>query len=112
MKGGSVLTLPKGVKIETSDREGKVVYLSSAAQKQMIDAFSLQPSVQQDLQMLQKYYEDARSTLGITDSYQGKKDATAMSGTAKQAQIAQAQGRLECKHAMKEQSYILSLIHI
>ena len=54
MKGGSVLTLPKGVKIETSDREGKVVYLSSAAQKQMIDAFSLQPSVQQDLQMLQK----------------------------------------------------------
>lgn len=106
MKGGSVLTLPKGVKIETSDREGKVVYLSSAAQKQMIDAFSLQPSVQQDLQMLQKYYEDARSTLGITDSYQGKQDVTAQSGIAKQTQIAQAQGRLECKHAMKEQSYI------
>ena len=99
-KGGSVITLPKGVKIETSDREGKIVYLDSPQQKAMIDAVTLQTNVQQDLQMLEKYYIDAKSTLGINDSFQGKRDATAISGRAKQAQINQAQGRLESKSAV------------
>ena len=93
LKGGSVLTLPRGVRIETSDREDKLVFLDNAGQKAMIDAINLQPSVQQDLQLLSKYYEDARSTLGITDAYQGKRDNTAVSGTAKQFSAAQAAGR-------------------
>ena len=105
LKGGSVLTLPRGVRIETSDREDKLVFLDNAGQKAMIDAINLQPSVQQDLQLLSKYYEDARSTLGITDAYQGKRDNTAVSGTAKQFSAAQAAGRIESKIRLKNMAY-------
>ena len=105
LKGGSVLTLPRGVRIETSDREDKLVFLDNTAQKAMIDAINLQPSVQQDLQLLDKYYEDARSTLGITDAYQGKQDNTAMSGTAKQFSASQVAGRIESKIRLKNMAY-------
>ena len=50
-------------------------------------------------------YEAARSTLGITDAYQGKYDASAVSGTAKQYSINQAAGRMESKRIMKQEAY-------
>lgn len=105
LKGGSILTIPKNLKIETSDKELKVVRIESPDQMNMISAVSLQPSVQQDYQMLMKYYDDAKSTLGITDSYQGKPDHTANSGTAKQAAIQQTGGRLLSKIKMKNAYY-------
>lgn len=105
LKGGSILTIPKDLKIETSDKELKIVRVDRADQMSMISAVSLQPSVQQDYQMLIKYYDDAKSTLGITDSYQGKPDNTANSGTAKQAAIQQASGRLLSKIKMKNAYY-------
>lgn len=48
----------------------------------------------------QRYYM-AQSTLGITQSYQGKADNTAVSGRAKEAQIMQAAGRQRSKQVMK-----------
>ena len=47
----------------------------------------------------------AKSSLGITDSYQGKYDASATSGTAKQYQINQAAGRLDSKRTLKNEAY-------
>lgn len=105
LKGGSLLTLPKGMRIETSDRECKVVQVQNPTEMSMIAAISLQPDISQDYRMLQKYYEDAKSTLGITDSYQGKQDMTAQSGVARQAAIQQAAGRLLCKIKMKNAFY-------
>jgi len=106
LKGGSVLTLPRGVRIETSDKEDKLVYLDTPVQKNLIDAISLQPSVQQDLQMLNKYYEDARTTLGITDSFQGRDTSAAESGVAKQFSASQSASRLEHKKKLKNASYV------
>lgn len=106
VKGGSVLTLPKGVKVETSDKEMKVVYLDSAAQASLINAVPLEPSIQQQLAMLDIIYRDAQSTLGVTDSFQGKQDSTATSGTAKQASISQAAGRFSSKRENKKSAYI------
>lgn len=105
IKGGSVLTLPRGVKIETTDKELKIARLDSPDQKAMIDILNMQVNINQDLTMLSKAYEDARSTLGITDAYQGKYDASAVSGTAKQYSINQAAGRLESKRVMKNDAY-------
>lgn len=106
LKGGSVLTLPKGVKIETSDREDKLVFVDNVAQMQMINAITLEPSIQQDLTMLDIIYKDAQSTLGVTDSFQGKQDSTATSGTAKQASISQAAGRFSSKRENKKSAYV------
>ena len=105
LKGGSYVTLPRGVKVETTDQELKVVRLDDPQQKSMIDVMNLQVNIQQDLQMVNKAYEDARSTLGITDAFQGKYDPSAVSGTAKQYSINQAAGRLESKRVMKNDAY-------
>ena len=50
-------------------------------------------------------YEEARQALGITDSYQGRRDATAQSGVAKQFAAQQSAGRLESKRVMKAAAY-------
>jgi len=105
LKGGSIVTLPRGVKLETTDRELKIARLDDPQQKAMIDVLNMQVNINQDLTMVNKAYEDARSTLGITDSFQGKYDPSAVSGTAKQYQINQAAGRLESKRVMKNDAY-------
>ena len=105
LKGGSIVTLPRGVKLETTDRELKIARLDDPQQKSMIDVLNMQVNIQQDLTMVNKAYEDARSTLGITDAFQGKYDPSAVSGTAKQYSINQAAGRLESKRVMKNDAY-------
>ena len=105
LKGGSIVTLPRNVKLETTDKELKIARLDDPQQKAMIDILNMQVNIQQDLQMVNKAYEDARSTLGITDAFQGKYDPSAVSGTAKQYSINQAAGRLESKRVMKNDAY-------
>lgn len=105
LKGGSIVTLPDDVKIETTDKELKVVLLDNPSQKALIDVINIQPDVSQDLNMMALSYEFARSTLGITDAFQGKYDASATSGTAKQYSINQAAGRLESKKTLKQFAY-------
>ena len=105
LKGGSIVTLPRNVKLETTDKELKIARLDDPQQKAMIDVLNMQVNINQDMTMVNKAYEDARSTLGITDSFQGKYDPSAVSGTAKQYQINQAAGRLESKRVMKNDAY-------
>ena len=103
-KGGSLVTLPKNVKIEKTDEELKVAYVT-AAEKAMIDVYNIQPNVINDQNALEANYEWARSTLGITDSFQGKRDATATSGKAKEFAASQSAGRLESKRVMKRAAF-------
>lgn len=105
LKGGSIVTLPEDVKIETTDKELKIVRLENAAQKALIDVLNLQANINQDIELMALEYDYARSTLGITDAYQGKYDASATSGTAKQYSINQAAGRLESKRVLKNYAY-------
>ena len=105
LKGGSIVTLPRGIKVETTDSELKIARLDDPQQKAMIDVLNMQVNIQQDMTMVNKAYEDARSTLGITDAFQGKYDPSAVSGTAKQYSINQAAGRLESKRVMKNDAY-------
>jgi hypothetical protein len=105
MKAGSALTLPEGLSVETTDKEFKIIRVRNAADVSMINVLNLQANVQYDTQMLDVNYEAARSTIGITDSYQGKYDSSATSGTAKQFSINQAAGRLESKRTMKNEAF-------
>ncbi len=105
LKGGSIVTLPRGVKLETTDKELKIARLDDPQQKSMIDVLNMQVNINQDMTMINKAYEDARSTLGITDAFQGKYDPSAVSGTAKQYSINQAAGRLESKRVMKNDAF-------
>ncbi|MBP8854968.1 MAG: hypothetical protein KBG54_00515 [Oscillospiraceae bacterium] len=105
LKGGSYITLPAGVTPETTDRELKILRVKSPADKNLIDVYNIQPDISKDRVVLEENYQWAKSTLGITDAFQGKRDATATSGVAKQYSINQASGRLESKRVMKNAAY-------
>ena len=105
MKAGSVMTLPEDVNIETNDKEFKLARIKNPQQMAMISVVTCQADVSKDLTYLETNYQWAKSSLGITDAYQGKYDSSATSGTAKQYSINQAAGRLESKKVMKNDAY-------
>lgn len=101
LKGGSIITIPEQMDFKATDDELKILRVKNAAEAQMISAQSLQPNVSNDMLLLDKTYDIARQTIGITDSFQGRKDTTAVSGKAKEFAAAQTAGRLESKRSMK-----------
>ncbi len=103
--GGSYVTLPNGVGIDTTDEEFKIIRVDNPQQKGLIDVITVQADTSQDRNILEINYGWAKSTLGITDAFQGKYDSSAKSGAAKQYSINQAAGRLESKRVMKNQAY-------
>jgi hypothetical protein len=105
LKAGSIVTLPENLGIETTAEELKIVRIQSPNQIQMIGVHNLIADTSYDRIAINDNYEAARSTLGITDAYQGKYDASAVSGTAKQYSINQAAGRMESKRIMKQEAY-------
>lgn len=105
ISGGSIVTLPERLNVETNEQNMKVVRIRNPAEKQLISAFTLQPDTSRDMNALEMNYAWAKSTLGITDSFQGKYDASAVSGTAKQFAAGQSAGRLESKRQMKRVAY-------
>lgn len=105
LMGGSWVTLPQGVGVELTDEEFKVIRLEDPSQKALIDVITAQADCGQDRIVLEENYQHAKSSLGITDSFQGKYDSSALSGTAKQYSINQAAGRLESKRVMKNAAY-------
>ena len=102
LKGGSVVTKSKKTKFDASNDEFKLVDFNDPAEASMFEVKSLQPNVNNDINLLEMNYTIGRQTLGITDSFQGRSDRTATSGKAKNIAVAQTRGRLESKKAMKD----------
>lgn len=106
MNGGSYMTLPEDTDIPDDDtEEKKVIRIDSPDQLAKMKVLDMEGSIQQDIQYLDYIYEEARKLLGITDSFQGRKDTTATSGKAKEFAAAQTAGRLESKRIMKQAAY-------
>lgn len=104
-KGGSVVILPQGLQIDNDDEEMKIVRVRNPAEKANIDVLPLQGDINRDMELLENNYQWARQTIGITDSFQGRKDPTATSGKAKEFAASQSAGRLESKRVMKQACY-------
>jgi hypothetical protein len=102
----SVVTYPDSLKGKFSLTNAAVTGVPiKPNEANLFSASNLAPNVSQDREFAQDQYNIAQSTLGITDALQGKPDASARSGTAKQIQIAQSTGRLKSKQANKIQAY-------
>lgn len=104
INGQSYTTLPKGIDIRKDGNEMNIVRIEQK-DANLIGVYNLQGDVSKDRVVLEDNYSWAKSALGITDAYQGKYDASATSGTAKQYSINQAAGRLESKRTMKNNAY-------
>jgi len=105
LMAGSFMVLPEGLGVELTDEQYKVIRVKDPSQKAQIDILNAQVDCSQDRVSLEENYQWAKSTLGITDSFQGKYDSSALSGTAKQYSINQVAGRLESKRVMKNAAY-------
>ena len=105
LKGGSYVTLPEGLGVETTDEELKIIRVSNPEQRSLISVINAQADTTQDRVTLEENYQWAKSALGISDAFQGKYDSSALSGTAKQYSINQVAGRLESKRIMKNNAY-------
>lgn len=105
VKSGSYLVLPDDASIRADAEEMKVIRPGTPAAAQMIAVKDMEGNISQDLTYLQQVYEEARQIIGVTDSFQGRRDTTATSGKAKEFSAAQAAGRLESKRVMKDAAY-------
>lgn len=103
--GGSFTTMPMtGITI-VDDQDNRIVKVDRVDKIQMIKTFNTQVDINMDLALRSQIYEEARQTIGITDSMQGRKDPTATSAVAKEFSAQQAAGRLESKRVMKRAMY-------
>lgn len=104
LKSGSILTKPRGLDFTPSNSE-QVINIDSIEQLSQIAIRNLEFDVSQQIALINQNYMWAKSALGINDSAQGKKDTTALSGAAKETQIARMLGRQESKTRMKDVFY-------
>lgn len=61
--------------------------------------------ITQELRNAERVYDMAKRAMGITASFQGQSDDTAISGKAKQIQVDQSAGRMASKRVMKQVAF-------
>lgn len=105
LSGGSFTAMPRGLKFDLSDEDGRVLRYDNPAQVEGIRVFNTQVDIGTDLGYQREVYQHARERTGITDSFLGRRDPTATSGRAKEFSAAQSAGRLESKRIMKQAAY-------
>lgn len=101
LDAGSTVGLPSDTTITTDRTDRKIWRFKSAADIQMVKQFDFTGDIAPHLAVMSQVYEESRRVLGITDSFQGRRDTTATSGEAKKFAAAQSAGRLESKKVLK-----------
>ena len=104
MRGGAVVTAQDDHNINLSNQLYQIIK-GNPQQLNMLKVLNLEANIGQDMRVAQYLYKIAQSTLGITDSFQGKPSRTAQSGKAKQMQVQQAAGRMQSKQYNKIASF-------
>ncbi len=102
LAAGSYITLPPDPGIRVDTGVAKVIRLKNVTDKNYIGIYDLKCDVEQTLSYLEYIYQEARDIIGITDSYQGRRDASAQSAVAKKFAASQAAGRMQSKRVMKK----------
>ena len=101
LAAGTYITLPPDPSIKVDTGVAKVIRLKNVSDKNYLGVYDMKCNVEQPLAYLDYIYQEARDLVGITDSYQGRRDTTAVSGAAKEFAANQTAGRLRSKRVMK-----------
>lgn len=105
LKSGAVVTKPEKMKMNDTDESFKIMGVKTAEEAAMVQTKQVLADVSQDIAGAQLFYESARASSGVTESYQGKHDASATSGKAKEISAMQSAGRLESLRVMKAAAF-------
>ena len=104
LNNGQILTKLKRSSFNF-DNGMQVIEMNSPDEIAAIKSIDLRFDTSPEIALINQLYFWAKSLLGINDSSQGKQDATATSGRAKEAQISRAQARQASKIVMKNNFY-------
>lgn len=106
-KTSEFFTKPSDLNFKFSNHNDEfgVLNVETPQQMAMIKAISLQFDMMAEYYVLERAYYQAKSLLAVSDTFQGKADATAQSGRAKEIQVAQAAGIQRSKRVMKHAAY-------
>jgi hypothetical protein len=105
LKSGAVVTKPDRIKMSDTDDTFKIVKVRTAEEAQMVTTKQIVADTSQDIMIAQLLYDSGRSSSGVTESFQGKKDTTATSGKAKELAAALSAGRIESLRVMKAAAF-------
>jgi len=105
LKAGTRITMPDAASLRSDPNDQEVWRVGNAGDLSLIRAFDFRGDVQQEMDQIDRIYQHMRQTVGVTDSFQGRTDRTAVSGAAKEFAAAQAAGRMESKRVMKRRAY-------
>lgn len=105
IKAGTRVTLPEDTALFIDSEDASVWRVSDPAHKALISTFDFSGNLSYELSYLAQVYEEARQTLGITDSFQGRRDSTATSRVSKEFSAQQSAGRLESKRTLKKAAW-------
>jgi hypothetical protein len=105
IKSGSIVTYPKNMQKEFNNGTYSLLAIDSPDQINQIQVKNIQAEINQEIAYVEQLRKWGQQSLGITNSFLGENDSTAISGKAKQVQIAQSSGRLGSKIANKYQFY-------
>lgn len=104
-KAGTRITLPPVGRYKLDSQDQEIWHLDSPADAQMIGVYDFKGDLEYELYERSQIVQQARDTLGITQSFQGQTDDTAVSGVAKQFAAAQTAGRLESRRVCKDAAW-------
>lgn len=102
---GTRITLPNDPEVTLDRRDQRVIHVKNAADVAAIKTIDFSGDLSQEMLYLSSVYQEARQAIGITNSYLGETDSSAVSGKAKRFSAAQAAGRLQSKRVMKQALY-------
>lgn len=105
MQSGAVVTKPKRLKINDTDEGIKQIDVNTVEEASMITTKQIAADTSQDITAAALLYESARASSGVTESFQGSRDTTAVSGKAKEFAAAQSAGRIESLRVMKSAAF-------
>jgi hypothetical protein len=90
-----------------TDDSGELTYLEieSAEEGHAVQSKQIMADISEEMAMAENMYANAKSTIGVTNTDQGKEDPTARSGKAKQIQMAASQQRKQAPGVMRDSAY-------
>lgn len=91
--------------IENTNNEISIINVESPQEGQAIQVKQIMSDITEEFTQAQGLYEIAKSTVGVTDTDQGKNDPSARSGKAKQLQMAASAQRNTAPNSMRNMAY-------
>ncbi len=104
LKSGSVVEVPQGTSRRFTN-DALTIIESKPENYGKINVVDIKAPTESFEKTANYDYERAKNILGISDSFQGRKDNTAVSGRAKETQIMQVLGRQQSRRIMKNKAY-------